>query len=348
MRRTRRAMIMVASTAALMGAQALQAHATGPNSMATGNIQEFPLPGQNASQHTPRDIVEGSDGNMWEVDSVWSSITRVTPTGQATTFAVTPQSSLMTGITAGPDGALWIVTYEGNIDRMTTGGVVTNSFPALPSGGQGDIVTGPDGNLWFTGIGAGGNIGRMTPQGVVTMFAVPNGSNTGALTVGPDGNIWFTDTVDFFTQAFIGRVNVMTGAVDEFAVPQNAKGHTIPSDITAGPDGNVWFSDVFDQIGKVTPAGVVTTYAVGNETPTPAQPSGIVAGPDGELWFTSQAFGVLGRMATDGTWSRFPLPSSIEAPQDIARGPHNTVWFSEDINRVGYIKLCSASGGCSL
>ena len=343
MRRTYLSMLVAGTAAAVLGGQALQAHATGPSSMSTGKIQEYsmPYPFQGYNETAP--VTMGSDGNMWVLQIRTSSVTRVTPTGQATIFPVTPASGLETAIAAGPDGALYVGQYEGNIIRMTTSGVITNVFPALPYGWQGQIASGPDGNLWFTG---GGGIGRMTPQGIVTMFPTPNGSS--GLTAGPDGNIWYTDVVDGYTTAYIGRLDIKTGVATEYPVPQNVNGHTSPSDITAGPDGNVWFSDAFDQIGKVTPSGVITTYAVGQENPYPSIPAGIVTGPDGGLWFTIEAFGVLGRMATDGTWQRFPLPYVGSQPADIARGPHNTVWFTESRPTVGYIKTCGASAGCTM
>ncbi|MFI8952643.1 hypothetical protein ACIGO6_40015 [Streptomyces sp. NPDC053750] len=49
-----------------------------------------------------------------------------------------------------------------------------------------------------------------------------------------------------------------------------------------GPDGNVWFARPQDvQIGRITPAGVVTEDDVpaGNSTPV-----GIASGADGNLW----------------------------------------------------------------
>jgi virginiamycin B lyase len=58
---------------------------------------------------------------------------------------------------------------------------------------------GSDGNLWFavqTGLDdtQTGNIGRITPSGVVTEFTVPySGSQPSSIAGGPDGNIWFTD-----------------------------------------------------------------------------------------------------------------------------------------------------------
>ena len=47
--------------------------------------------------------------------------------------------------------------------------------------------------------------------------------------------------------------------------------------IIAGPDGNLWFTENgYAQIGKITPAGVITEYA----TPTGYNPYAITAGPE--------------------------------------------------------------------
>ena len=351
-----RALLVVGAMVSVIGAEAAVAHASGPNSQSAAKIQEIPLP---ANVNTPYTMTMGSDGNIWYVGSYGSTVSRMTPTGQLTTFSVNTTDGLVS-ITSGADGALYISSYEGNIYRVTTAGVETNAFNVVPRGWEGNVTSGPDGNIWFTGNNPGhcyygnpfeparcGNVGRMTLQGVVTMYPIAETYDAWQITAGPDGNIWFTVDVDFFQTATIGRVNVKTGAVDEFPEPQNINGHAAPSAITAGPDGNVWFSDFFDSIGKITPAGVITMYPVGQENPFPSQPEGIVAGPDGALWFTIHAFGVIGRMTTDGQWTRFPLPYVGEGPHAIVRGPHDTVWWSEDINRLAYIKLCGVGSGCA-
>ena len=55
------------------------------------------------------------------------------------------------------------------------------------------ITTGPDGNLWFTEHD-GNKVGRITPDGTITEFAVPtaNGGQSG-ITAGPDNALWFTE-----------------------------------------------------------------------------------------------------------------------------------------------------------
>src|SRR5262249_55150599 len=55
------------------------------------------------------------------------------------------------------------------------------------------IAAGPDGNLWFA-EGAANQIGRITPDGVITEFPIPTASSVPiGITAGPDGALWFTE-----------------------------------------------------------------------------------------------------------------------------------------------------------
>jgi streptogramin lyase len=69
-----------------------------------------------------------------------------------------------------------------------TGGLTPNSGPNR-------IAAGPDGNLWFTqNIGG---IGRITPTGAITEFAIPStNSRPVGIAAGPDANLWFTQNTD--------------------------------------------------------------------------------------------------------------------------------------------------------
>jgi len=70
-----------------------------------------------------------------------------------------------------------------------------NGLISIPIG----ITRGPDGNLWFTesagGLeGAVENIGRITPRGSISEFALPTtGADPLGITAGPDGAVWFTE-----------------------------------------------------------------------------------------------------------------------------------------------------------
>ena len=55
------------------------------------------------------------------------------------------------------------------------------------------LVSGADGNLWFTEYD-GNKIGRITPDGKITEYAIPTYQGLpDSIAAGPDNNIWFTE-----------------------------------------------------------------------------------------------------------------------------------------------------------
>src|SRR4051794_36579488 len=68
---------------------------------------------------------------------------------------------------------------------------VVTEFPLATAGSlPGDIVRGGDGNFWFTEFGSD-HIGRITPAGATTEFALVAGSGPTGIAAGPDGSIYF-------------------------------------------------------------------------------------------------------------------------------------------------------------
>jgi streptogramin lyase len=85
------------------------------------------------------------------------------PPGQVHEFPIPTTGSGSTGISLGPDGALWFTENSGNqIGRITTSGQIREFLiPAADSHPDG-ITLGPDRALWFTEF-AGNRIGRISP-----------------------------------------------------------------------------------------------------------------------------------------------------------------------------------------
>ena len=99
---------------------------------------------------------------MWFTNAATLSIGRITTAGKVTNFTGTGISS-PSGITAGPDGALWFTNDALNsntIGRITTAGKVTIYTGADINGPVG-ITAGPGGTLWFAD-NANSSIGRIT------------------------------------------------------------------------------------------------------------------------------------------------------------------------------------------
>jgi virginiamycin B lyase len=241
------------------------------------------------------------------------------------------------GITDGPDGALWFTEWGGNkIARITTAGIFSEypvpTSASRPSG----ITVGPDGALWFTEAATSASkIGTITTSGVLTEFSIPT-THSAPLSVvaGPDGALWFAEP----PKNKIGRITT-SGTFTEYAVPTSG---SYPQGITSGPDGALWFvENTGNNIGRITTSGTITEY------PIPTSGSGtasIAAGPDGKLWFTETTGNNIGQIPTSATSGsgaqilEYPVPTSASGPLGITAAPDGALWFTESTgNNVGRI-----------
>jgi streptogramin lyase len=214
---------------------------------------------------------------------------------------------------------------EGLEDRQL---MSLNVFP-VPSGMEtAGITKGPDGSLFFTEAAAD-TIGRITPAGAVTEFALPKaGALPTAIATGPDGNLYFTEagfTSDHgFTALHVGRISP-AGKVSEFSLGFSAFAE---GGITAGPDGNLYFSfgdNNGEEVGRITPAGAIRVILV----PGGIDPGAITTGPDGNLWVTDPDDSRIIRLTTAGVGTSFALPAGILSSRGgITGGPDGNIWFT--------------------
>src|SRR5262245_43613468 len=107
----------------------------------------------------------------------------------------------------------------------------------IPSGCRSfEIVTGPNGTIWFTGR-HGERIGRITPEGVITEFPLPNPlSSPYEIVAGPDGNLWFTEEASR-DEYKIGRITP-GGVITEFPLPDPGR---FPQFLINGNNGALYY-----------------------------------------------------------------------------------------------------------
>ena len=267
----------------------------------TGSITEFPPKGLKGNLSS---ITVGPDGNLWFTDGGFSQggkIGRVTPAGVIHEFPLPASNSDPSTITAGPDGNLWFTdgnpSQSAKIERITPTGAI-HEFPLPSADSPGRITAGQDGSLWFTetiigpktqnGPGPSGQIGRITPTGMISTYHLPAGTLAVSITSGPDHNIWFAEEVmnnNGPPSNKIGRITP-SGTITEFALPTgNQSGIMgVPIDITAGPDGALWFSDAANNaIGRITTTGSINEFALAAPQSAPEY---ITSGPGHTLWFS--------------------------------------------------------------
>lgn len=244
-----------------------------------GSMTEYPVPTPGVAPYL---IAASADGALWFTEYYGNKIGRVTTSGAVTEFALPDPNSSATGITAGPDGAVWVAAYPAEIDRVASDGTMTRFNLPTPSPVPLALAAGSDGALWFTYDAeftsqdpTGDNrIGRITPTGVVSEYALPTlGANVDDIVAGPDGALWFTD----FANDQIGALST-NGVIREY--PAHSP-YTALNAIAAGPDGALWFTRQDGVIGRITTGGAITTFTL----PTPnSQPNGIAAGSGKTLW----------------------------------------------------------------
>jgi virginiamycin B lyase len=277
-------------------------------------------------------------GNQWSAPTV-AVIGQVGPGGETRQFDVPlpsaggPQEyASATALTEGPDGAVWFVasTREHGLERSFYGRVTSEgsfSVWALPQGDSAatSIARGPDGNLWITEAQAG-KIARVTPDGQLTDYSLPTGSQPSAITAGPDGALWFTER----GSDRIGRIET-GGQVEEFPVPQK---EGTPNQITLGPEGDLWFTMGYtavtgsprpgssDAIGRITPTGEVRMFPV---TAGIGGSGAITAGPGGRIWFeTTGAIASIDSSGKTGPTTCWHCGGPVVA---LTVGPEGALWF---------------------
>jgi hypothetical protein len=159
-----------------------------------GALTVYQLPTPNAA---PAKISKGPNGNMWFSESISGKLGEIAlPSGVITEFSLPNPSERPCAVTAGSDGNLWFTESNNAIvGKITTTGLVTE-YPLSQIQSSCAIASGPDGNVWFAGArylspDYFGYVGRVTPAGVVTEFAVPTSEQVpNGITVGPDSNLW--------------------------------------------------------------------------------------------------------------------------------------------------------------
>ena len=235
-------------------------------------------------------------------------------------------------------------------------------FDLGPAGeGANAMASGPDGNMWFTN-NANNSIGRITPSGAVTYFAVPTTSasaSTGgpglfSIAAGPDGNMWFTE----FFENLVGKITP-AGVITTYPVPT---ANAMPMGITAGPDGNIWYIlDDASGIGRITPAGVITEFPI--PTPGATGPATITsdngclmcgfeitAGPLESVWFTIPAANRVGRITMTGVVTTMPVTTAPPASTTgtnisigaITAGDDGNLWITQ--NSDGKVTRLTTAG----
>jgi virginiamycin B lyase len=238
-----------------------------------------------------------------------------------------------------PAGHVWYTEQEADLGQITPTGTVRESGSGYAMLG---VTTGPDGAVWFTSVTSSnsGEIGRIAPDGSVTLYSMPplpvpgGGFTRGGVLISAGDGFLYTPMLDY---PYVARIST-SGAVAYLKLPSPAAG------MVRGSDGAAWFAGSEPAaggaagqgvIGRLGPLGITAQYTYVAQDPAPGaslgDPQSLVNGPDGRLWFTIRGGttqgSYIGAVTATGQFSFYKVSSSFTEEDAIATGPDRNLWL---------------------
>jgi virginiamycin B lyase len=269
----------------------------------------FPAIGGNPSPNAET----SADGSVWYIAG--ERLIRVRDRKAAGVAAVNASTGRLSGLTIGPDGAVWFSKdKDARVGRLPLDGTPGTEF-TIPEGRFLRGIRAGAGDLWFYDAVIG-FVGRMSTSGAVRRYyGQPEGGTPfipGGLAVTPDGAVW----VSVAGHNAIYRLDPGSGQFRRFDIPTPG---AQPGSVLADKDGSAWFTmPAVQKIGHVLTNGQVMETAVGKDSPYY-----LTWGPDGALWYTFPIGSRMGRVDPSGSVRSFRCGTNSAA---MAIGPDGKLW----------------------
>ena len=127
-----------------------------------------------------------------------------------------------------------------------------------------------------------------------------------------------------------------TGDVTTFPI---ATANSAPEGVALDDAGNMWIAmSGVNQVGKATPAGVITTLDIPNASGN-AGAHAFALGSDSRMWLTERLGNRIGVFNVENNqYQSFNIPTANSAPMGITTGPDGAMWFTQfATNKIGRI-----------
>jgi virginiamycin B lyase len=258
----------------------------------TNSITEYALPTPSSGPHG---LVADAAGGIWYTGNTAQHVGRLDPsTGEVEEFRM-PDSRARDPHTPIFDaaGTLWFTVQGGNfvgrLEPATRQITLVDSRTAnsRPYGIVIDSRSRPVFALFGTN-----KIGVLDPATLeIAEFILPSGARPRRIAITGDDVIWYTD----YARGFLGRLDLETGAVREFASPAGTRSQ--PYGITTTSDGAIWYSE-----SGVEPNTVVRFDSSDDSMQHWPIPSGggvvrhMVTAPNDDVWLACSGVDRLARL----------------------------------------------------
>jgi streptogramin lyase len=199
-------------------------------------VTEFAIAG--GASTSAAGLAFGADGNLYIADNG----------GNPGVYAVTPATGALVktfnsgtpsnAVVSGPDNNIW-AGMTGSVTRIQLSDGSTSNFST--SGAVTSLAPGTDGNVWFTD--RIGKVGKVTPTGAVTEYALPRfGKDVFKIVAATDGTYWFTYGFGGHAGGDPGTCRLghstAAGSITSFAIADCKT-----ASLTFGPDKNLWLAE---------------------------------------------------------------------------------------------------------
>ncbi|MGW6413508.1 hypothetical protein ACWF95_41920, partial [Streptomyces vinaceus] len=189
--------------------------------------------------------------------------------------------SILQGAAVDDDGNAFVITLNGEVYKVSPGGVKTMITNGLTS--SRDLVVDSDGTIYASTDT--GTVWKLTPGGVKSQFVTGLGSDTKAISLDGDGNLAAVTTNGVLWKVTPGGVKT-----------QIASGLGQTWGVAVNGDGNYIVSTTAGVLMRVTPGGVRTDI-----TTNLGRLIGVAVDGDGNAYVGNGETGVLWRVAPNGT-----------------------------------------------
>jgi virginiamycin B lyase len=233
-------------------------------------LERLPIPGRNFE---PIGLAIAADGSAWYTDSAAGAVVRITPSGEASKFALEGPITRLARLAMAPDGSAWFADATGlGITQLKNGSFKRHETATADDGPYGVAVSAA-GVVWAS-LQRSSKLVRIAPNGAIATIELPRrGANPTDVAVGSDGSVWFLE----FRGNRLGRLK--EGKFSEFAVGEQNVGL---SGLAIAADGAVWFGMVrSSSLGRLRD-GRLATYKLPRDK---ARPYSVAVDPDGNVWY---------------------------------------------------------------